>query len=134
MSLEQMTAFFDSTKQSVISQLLPITGLSTGTTNIINKSLQLNNLLKDITAGGLQLTGPLKDLLFKAAFAPEQQAPRIRGLTEAYKEAITDLGQDKVDEEALKVLKELLQSQIDNNELAKKTVEAIEKIEPGGVR
>ncbi len=98
---------------------------------IIDRAIRLDNLLKNMSPD-FQMNGNLKDVLFKSVFDNQQQNQiQIRGLTEAYKEAITDTGQNKIDKAQLEALKDLLKVQIENKELQQKTIDAIKEIETG---
>ena len=118
----------ESSRLGIIGFLTPG---SSSISSVLNRALQVDKLISDMPLDmKLNANLNLKDLLFKSALS-EQESPKIRGLTEAYKEAITDLGQDSIDKETLEAIKQLVDVQIENKELAKQTVDAIKQIEVG---
>lgn len=117
----------ENTRMDIIRMIDP--GGTAG--GIIDRAIRLDNLLKNMSPD-FKMNGNLKDLLFKSVFTqPENLQPQIRGLTQAYTDAITDSGQEKIDEAQLKALQDLLEVQIENKELQNKTIQAIKEIETG---
>jgi TP901 family phage tail tape measure protein len=117
----------ESTRMDIIGMISP--GGAAG--GVIDRALRLDNLLKNMSPD-FKMNGNLKDLLFKSVFAEKENLqPQIRGLTQAYTDAITDSGQQKVDEAQLKALQDLLEVQIENKELQKETIKALKELETG---
>ena len=103
---------------------------------IINRAIQLDSIFKEMREKDIHKDGDFfrtRDALLSSVFDSQGGigSPRIRGLTEAYKEAITDEKSERIDKEQLGVLKDLLELQLQDSDIKEKTLDAIKEINTG---
>lgn len=95
---------------------------------IYSKTKQLDGIIKQYPAGfGLGGLSAITDLIFN-----KREPPQIRGLNEAYKDAIVNSGQQEIDERIAADMEKLVAATIENKDLQKALIDETKKNRPKG--